>query len=93
MDPSVLKRVPVLVSEDDRYFQDTWQGIPAKGYTALFERMLDYPGVEVRLGTEASERLRVRRVHKQSRKKKGAFTDYRRHTFIQSVSGLSLIHI
>ena len=59
VDPSVLKRVPVLVSEDDRYFQDTWQGIPAKGYTALFERMLDYPGVEVRLGTEASERLRV----------------------------------
>lgn len=62
VDPSVLKRVPVLVSEDDRYFQDTWQGIPAKGYTALFERMLDYPGVEVRLGTEASERLRVGRT-------------------------------
>lgn len=59
VDPPVLTRVPVLVSEDDRYFQDTWQGIPAKGYTALFERMLAYPGIEVRLGTDASERLRI----------------------------------
>lgn len=53
VDPSVIARVPVLISEDDRYFQDLYQGMPVSGYTALFEAMLDHPGVEVCLNTEA----------------------------------------
>ena len=53
VDPSVTARVPVFVSRDNRYFQDAYQGVPAKGYTALFERMLDHEGICVCLGTEA----------------------------------------
>jgi UDP-galactopyranose mutase len=53
VDPSVTARVPVLVSEDDRYFQDTYQGMPVDGYASLFESMLDHPGITVALGTGA----------------------------------------
>ncbi len=57
VDPSVTARVPVLISDDDRYFQDAYQGMPLDGYARLFERMLDVPGVEVRLGTDARDVL------------------------------------
>ncbi len=53
VDPSVTARVPVFISRDDRYFQDAYQGMPMEGYTALFENMLDFPGIEVCLNTEA----------------------------------------
>ncbi|MCL6444676.1 MAG: UDP-galactopyranose mutase [Alicyclobacillus sp.] len=52
LDPSVTGRVPVHISWDDRYFQDTYQGMPAEGYTRLFERMLNHPNIEVRLNTD-----------------------------------------
>lgn len=49
--PSVLARVPVHLSRDERYFQDSFQYMPAPGYAALFGRMLDHPLIEVRTGT------------------------------------------
>jgi len=39
------------VGRDDRYFHDSFQAMPADGYTALFERMLDHPNITIRLGT------------------------------------------
>ncbi|MBP1736621.1 MAG: UDP-galactopyranose mutase [Oscillospiraceae bacterium] len=60
IDPNTTARVPVFLSRDDRYFQDPWQGIPADGYTALFERMLDHPNIEVRLGVPAETVLTLR---------------------------------
>lgn len=57
IDPATTARVPVFISRDDRYFQDPWQGMPESGYTALFERLLDHPGIEVRLNAEAKEVL------------------------------------
>lgn len=59
IDPNTTARVPVFLSRDDRYFQDTYQGMPLGGYTALFERMLDHPGIEVRLGADALASLKV----------------------------------
>ncbi len=59
LDPAAMARVPVLVSEDDRYFQDPWQGMPADGYTAMFARMLDHPGIHVTLQADACERLKL----------------------------------
>ena len=58
VDRSVLGRVPVVVSEDGRYFTDRYQGIPEDGYTVLFQRMLDHPNIDVRLGTDALDALR-----------------------------------
>ena len=59
IDPNTTARVPVFLSRDDRYFQDTYQGMPLEGYTVLFERLLDHPGIEVRLGADALESLKV----------------------------------
>lgn len=53
IDPATTARVPVFLSRDDRYFQDTWQGMPLEGYTKMFQRMLDHPNIEVRLNTDA----------------------------------------
>ena len=59
MDPSVTARVPVLLSQDDRYFQDIYQGMPAEGYTKLFEAMLDHPHITVRTKTDARDHLTI----------------------------------
>ncbi|NLG10637.1 MAG: UDP-galactopyranose mutase [Coriobacteriaceae bacterium] len=58
VDPSVTARVPVLVGRDNRYFQDTWQGMPLNGYTALFEALLDHHNITVCTGTDARQLLR-----------------------------------
>jgi len=50
LDASVSARIPVRTNRDDRYFTDTYQGIPLYGYTKMFERMLDHDHVHVMLG-------------------------------------------
>ena len=59
IDPNTTARVPVFLSRDDRYFQDTYQGMPLEGYTKLFENMLDHPGITVELGVDALKRLEL----------------------------------
>ena len=49
---SVCARIPVRVNDDDRYFTDAFQNMPADGYTAMFERMLDHPLIEVQTGVD-----------------------------------------
>jgi UDP-galactopyranose mutase len=49
---SVCARIPIRTNEDDRYFTDTFQKMPADGYTAMFHRILDHPLIEVRLETD-----------------------------------------
>ena len=60
IDPNTTARVPVFLSRDCRYFQDRYQGMPAQGYTAIFQRMLDHPNIEVRLNTNAADLLDLR---------------------------------
>lgn len=55
--PEVTGRVPVLISYDNRYFQDTYQGVPLHGFTPMFEKMLDHENIEVRLETDCKEVL------------------------------------
>lgn len=55
--PEVTARVPVVINRDDRYFTDPHQAIPTQGYTALFERLLDHPGIEVRLGANMADHI------------------------------------
>lgn len=61
LDRSVTARVPVRANDDDRYFTDRFQCMPADGYTAMFRRMLDHPNITIELGTDFA-RLRHRRV-------------------------------
>ncbi|MAP63247.1 MAG: UDP-galactopyranose mutase, partial [Microbacterium sp.] len=37
---------------DNRYFNDTWEGLPTDGYTAWLERMADHPNIDVKLDTD-----------------------------------------
>ena len=55
LDRSVTARIPVRTDTDDRYFTDSFQAMPADGFTALFERMLDHPMIETRLGVDFAE--------------------------------------
>ncbi len=52
LDKSVTARVPTRVNEDDRYFTDTFQFMPAEGYTKMFEKMLASDNISVQLATE-----------------------------------------
>lgn len=49
---SVCARIPTRTNSDDRYFTDSHQAMPVDGYTAMFERVLGAPGIEVRLGVD-----------------------------------------
>ena len=49
---SVISRLPVRYTYDNRYFNDTYEGLPTDGYTAWLERMVDSPRIDVRLSTD-----------------------------------------
>jgi len=51
----VAARIPTRTNDDDRYFTDTLQFMPAQGYTKMFERMLDHPNITVRLAVDFEE--------------------------------------
>ena len=48
----IIKRLPVRFNYDNRYFRDTWEGLPKDGYTAWMERMIDDPRIHVTLNTD-----------------------------------------
>lgn len=52
LDSSVSSRVPVYLSRDDRYFQDKYQAIPAKGYTAMFESIINHKNIDLQLNID-----------------------------------------
>ncbi len=55
--PEVTGRVPVLISRDNRYFQDKYQGVPKDGFTAMFEKMLNHPNITVKTSADCREYL------------------------------------
>lgn len=60
IDPSVLKRVPLRFSYGEGYFDDEYQVMPVHSYTTFFENLLDHPNIEVKLGVEALDHLKVK---------------------------------
>ncbi len=48
----LARRIPVRKNRDDRYFSDQYQGIPANGYSAMVESILDHEGISVMLNTD-----------------------------------------
>ncbi len=55
LDATVTARVPVRTNRDDRYFTDTYQVMPLRGYTRMFENMLDHPNIKILLNTDYRE--------------------------------------
>ncbi|HTW84077.1 MAG TPA: UDP-galactopyranose mutase [Candidatus Sulfotelmatobacter sp.] len=52
LDASVCGRVPTRTSDDDRYFGDRFQAMPADGFDALVQAMLDHPRIDLALGCD-----------------------------------------
>lgn len=59
LDISVLKRVPVRLNYIDRYFDDKYQLMPEKSFTAYFKKMLENKRIEVELNTDALDYITI----------------------------------
>lgn len=57
LDYNVTSRVPVYISRDNRYFQDSYQALPKAGYTAMFENIINHPNIRLLLKTDYKEAL------------------------------------
>jgi UDP-galactopyranose mutase len=55
LSPDIIARLPVRYTYNNRYFNDTHEGLPVHGYTAWLEKMADHPNIEVQLSTEFAE--------------------------------------
>ena len=55
LDASVAARIPTRNNRDNRYFADTYQAMPLRGYTRMFENMIDHPNIKVMLNTDYKE--------------------------------------
>ncbi len=52
---SILKRLPIRFTYDDNYFSHPYQGMPADGYTAMVQRILEHPSIELQLSRSYEE--------------------------------------
>jgi UDP-galactopyranose mutase len=52
LDPGIITRLPVRYTFDNRYFDDTFQGLPLDGYAAWLRRMAEHPLITVELGVD-----------------------------------------
>ncbi len=55
LDASVCGRIPIRTNRDDRSFTEKYQALPTEGYTRMFERMLNQPGIKLLLQTDYRE--------------------------------------
>lgn len=53
----IIGRMPVRLSDIEPYFQDAYQMLPQDGFTALFEKMLDSPNIDVYVDVDALDHL------------------------------------
>lgn len=50
----IITRLPVRYTYNNRYFADTYEGIPLNGYGAVFKKLLSHRLITVRTGTDFS---------------------------------------
>ncbi|WP_436493154.1 UDP-galactopyranose mutase [Actinokineospora sp. HUAS TT18] len=48
----IITRLPVRYNFNNRYFNDTYEGLPVNGYTAWLEKMAEHENIDVRLDTD-----------------------------------------
>ncbi len=48
----IITRLPVRYNFDNRWFNDTHEGLPVDGYTAWLTKMADHPDIEIRLNVD-----------------------------------------
>jgi UDP-galactopyranose mutase len=47
-----ITRLPVRFTFNNRYFSDTWEGLPLEGYSRWFDSMVDHKNIEVNLNSD-----------------------------------------
>ena len=62
IDPSILKRVPIVLSYGDTYFYDKYEFMPKDGFVELYKNIVNYPGIDIQLNIEALEHITVDEV-------------------------------
>lgn len=67
LSPDIIKRLPVRYNYDNRYFNNTYEGLPADGYEAWFQNIVASCGdkLEVRLETDYFEDPELQRIKDQ----------------------------
>ena len=65
IDPSVLKRVPIVLSYGDTYFYDKYEFVPLDGFNETYERIIKHKNIEVELNTDALEHITIDYTKKQ----------------------------
>ncbi len=53
IDPSVLKRVPIVLSYGDTYFYDKYEFMPKGGFTSLYKSIVEHPNITILLNEDA----------------------------------------
>jgi UDP-galactopyranose mutase len=48
----VINRLPMRFTTEHRYFNDKYEGLPLRGYTAWLENLADHKNIEIRLDTD-----------------------------------------
>ena len=57
---TVMNRVPVYVSYEDRYFMDKFQYMPKSGFTDMISNILRHPHIKLKLGVEAKQEIALK---------------------------------
>ena len=52
LDPNIISRIPVRFNYNNRYFSDSFEGLPLNGYAHLFQQMVKNPLIELCLETD-----------------------------------------
>ena len=58
LDSDVGNRVPVVLSHENGYFSDKYQGVPSDGFYKMFEAMLEHENIDIRLNTDSKDIMR-----------------------------------
>lgn len=64
LDPEIINRVPIRDDLNELYFpNDSFQALPRDGYTALVEKILEHPNIQVQLNTKFEKSLEKDFLH------------------------------
>lgn len=65
IDPSVLKRVPIVLSYGDTYFYDKYEFMPKDGFVELYKNIVNYKGIDIQLNIDALEHISIDEKNKK----------------------------
>lgn len=57
IDPSVLKRVPIVLSYGDTYFYDKYEFIPKNGFEKMYQELVNHSNITISLGVDALKHI------------------------------------